>query len=617
MGTKRLHKPNEKILRTCSTYSHIIRFFLGLISSGFRKNPVPHSISSGLPNYFSPGLKFDAFVYLVDTPTSNWDTITQLEPIWSLYDKKYLVESFKRYETYNFSFPVSSKILKDEQDLYLMTVIIPHSAYQIKESSPKFSKLHTEMMDTLILTQTSLITMIEPLLIPEISILIGAGEEASVEKIEDVDVEDQLVKQKHFKSKIDIGLLYDEDPHPVNGSKFAFESKLPTSERNVYFPILFHSEFWIVERDFILLKDVQEDVPLNLTLSFKVYPVWLWAIQEQFDAVSSNPALVHTRTDFYMLKRILLDTNPVFLVFSFVFILLHSVFSFFAFKNDMQFWYRNESMVGLSAFSLAINLVCQVIIYLYLIESKGASWIIFFELTISLAITLWKLSRAVNISFLSNFPFIRIVSAQEYVESKTKEYDQVAIKWMSIFLLPCAFGYAVYALFKYRYRSWYSYCISVLAGVVYTFGFIMMTPQLYINYKLKSVDHLPWRALMYKSLNTFVDDVASFLIDMPWIHRISCFRDDIIFVVYIYQRWIYKVDKTCPSEWVERDISQPLPPVTTPAKILPPTPENEIPNTELALDAKESSTVLRRGKEDTSEATETARSTAFDKSAAQ
>jgi len=29
-------------------------------------------------------------------------------------------------------------------------------------------------------------------------------------------------------------------------------------------------------------------------------------------------------------------------------------------------------------------------------------------------------------------------------------------------------------------------------------GFIRMTPQLYINYKLKSVDHLPWRTLIYR-----------------------------------------------------------------------------------------------------------------------
>ena len=32
-----------------------------------------------------------------------------------------------------------------------------------------------------------------------------------------------------------------------------------------------------------------------------------------------------------------------------------------------------------------------------------------------------------------------------------------------------------------------------LVGFVYAFGFVMMTPQLYINYKLKSVAHIPWK----------------------------------------------------------------------------------------------------------------------------
>lgn len=27
-------------------------------------------------------------------------------------------------------------------------------------------------------------------------------------------------------------------------------------------------------------------------------------------------------------------------------------------------------------------------------------------------------------------------------------------------------------------------------------------------------------------------------------HRISCFRDDAVFIVYLYQRWAYRVDNT-------------------------------------------------------------------------
>ena len=56
-------------------------------------------------------------------------------------------------------------------------------------------------------------------------------------------------------------------------------------------------------------------------------------------------------------------------------------------------------------------------------------------------------------------------------------------------------------------------------------GFIMMTPQLFINYKLKSVAHLPWRMMTYKALNTFIDDLFAFVIKMPTLYRIGCFRD--------------------------------------------------------------------------------------------
>ena len=56
-------------------------------------------------------------------------------------------------------------------------------------------------------------------------------------------------------------------------------------------------------------------------------------------------------------------------------------------------------------------------------------------------------------------------------------------------------------------------------------GFIMMTPQLFINYKMKSVAHLPWRMMTYKALNTFIDDMFAFIIKMPMMYRIGCLRD--------------------------------------------------------------------------------------------
>lgn len=66
-------------------------------------------------------------------------------------------------------------------------------------------------------------------------------------------------------------------------------------------------------------------------------------------------------------------------------------------------------------------------------------------------------------------------------------------------------------------------------------GFIMMTPQLFINYKMKSVAHLPWRMMTYKALNTFIDDIFAFVIKMPTLYRIGCFRDGKLFFFWKMQ----------------------------------------------------------------------------------
>ena len=81
---------------------------------------------------------------------------------------------------------------------------------------------------------------------------------------------------------------------------------------------------------------------------------------------------------------------------------------------------------------------------------------------------------------------------------------------------------------------------ELLVGAVYTFGFILMCPQLYINYRMKSVAHLPWRQMTYKFLNTIIDDLFAFVIKMPTLHRLSVFRDDAVFLIQLYQRWITK-----------------------------------------------------------------------------
>ena len=146
---------------------------------------------------------------------------------------------------------------------------------------------------------------------------------------------------------------------------------------------------------------------------------------------------------------------------------------------------------------------------------------------------------------------------EEKAGPDAEDYDIIAMKYVGTCLLPFIVGYAYHNLTQNCHRSWYSWGIQTLASCVYAFGFVLMTPQLFINYKMKSVAHLPWRRFIYRALNTFIDDLFSFIIRMPAMHRLSVFRDDIVFIIYLYQRYLYGEDKSRSFE-EEEDGSAPI-----------------------------------------------------------
>lgn len=152
----------------------------------------------------------------------------------------------------------------------------------------------------------------------------------------------------------------------------------------------------------------------------------------------------------------------------------------------------------------------------------------------------------------SIFPY-RIVFEDKHklseTEEKTKEYDAIAFKYLYMVAVPLLLAYAVYSVIYDEHKSWYSFIITWLVGSVYAYGFLMMVPSLYINYRLKSVAHMPAKAMTYKFLNTFIDDLFAFTIKMPLLHRLATLRDDVIFFVYLYQSYKYTVDYTRVNEF--------------------------------------------------------------------
>jgi hypothetical protein len=134
-------------------------------------------------------------------------------------------------------------------------------------------------------------------------------------------------------------------------------------------------------------------------------------------------------------------------------------------------------------------------------------------------------------------------------KDETKAFDAQAVRTLMYIMTPCLLLYSAYSAVYDMHKGWYSFIIRIQARFIYFAGFAMMTPQIWINYKLKSVAHLPWRTFTYKALNTFIDDLFAFIIKMPTMHRLACFRDDVVFFILLYQRWIYRVDKLRANEY--------------------------------------------------------------------
>ncbi|RQM16325.1 hypothetical protein DD237_003883 [Peronospora effusa] len=318
-------------------------------------------------------------------------------------------------------------------------------------------------------------------------------------------------------------------------------------EAGLYSPVLFLNDFWLLEEHLIPINDTLTTLPLDI--SFYPLPMYKYALYTQMEQNFRNQEATgaSSKRETDNMKSIFIETNPYLLAVTVMVSLLHSLFDFLAFKNDISFWKNQKSLVGLSLRSIALNTFFQLVIFLYLMDND-TSWLILVQSGIGLVIEVWKIKKALVVSRDANNRLV-VSGVESYEDSPTAEHDRVAVAHLSYVLYPLIIGQAVYTLMYGVHKSWYSWVVSSLTSFVYAFGFIMMTPQLYINYKLKSVAHLPWRAMVYKSLNTFIDDLFAFVIKMPWMHRLSCFRDDLIFFIYLYQRWKYPVDAKRTNEF--------------------------------------------------------------------
>ena len=372
-----------------------------------------------------------------------------------------------------------------------------------------------------------------------------------VKEFEPLPMTQNLVSEKeHENNKMNFTLGY--APHfqlsimkePVDPLRIPLQ--LPQVKYNLRHkliaPHIYYNSNHLFKEYYTPLNETTTTVPF--TFKINTIPYWKWVLQHIFNhtlEIMSTLNFFEGEKEIIEYKRMLFETNIILLSVTWVVTLLHTLFDMLAFKNDFEFWKKQKNFKGVSAKSIILSIIIEFIIILYLFDNE-TNFLVILTNIIGLCLSIWKFTKIFSLNFFGQGSFLQYKDKQ-LEQSETKQYDDKAIKILGIICIPLCFGYALYALYTQEFKSWYSFILTTLVGFVYVFGFLRMTPQLFINYKLKSVPNLPVNYFIYKFLNTIIDDLFSFIMKMPMLHRIACFRDDIIFIIYMIQRFIYPVDK--------------------------------------------------------------------------
>jgi len=325
------------------------------------------------------------------------------------------------------------------------------------------------------------------------------------------------------------------------------------SKRKEYrFPI--HINSFVSPRDeYVPLPSASDNDDLRIKIRYRPTGFSFWIFQMHLTmSMEKMEEFGFAEYDLDSLKMMATGSSPWLLITAYFVIVLHLIFEVMAVSSDISFWKERTSFEGFSSSSIIMEVITTGIILLYL-RDTGETVIVQWFTMARILLDIWKLSKLVKVRVTGIWPF---VTSQRHSQTpNTLDSFESKLIWrLFMAILPLIVIVSAYQLVYRQHASWWSWLIQSLALCAYTGGFVAMTPQLFRNYKLKSVEHMPWNVLFYQGINTFIDDLFSLLIRMPQMHKMSVFRDDIVFVIYHFQRWLYKKRRTVDNDGAEEPV---------------------------------------------------------------
>uniref|UniRef100_A0A674EN30 Lipid scramblase CLPTM1L n=1 Tax=Salmo trutta TaxID=8032 RepID=A0A674EN30_SALTR len=345
----------------------------------------------------------------------------------------------------------------------------------------------------------------------------------------------------HWRSRLTLNMMSEDFtfnrgtlPSDVRRYMRVFQDE----NRMVYLPLLHIDELSVRVKDMMEINGSTTKLPLTISyegLSLRQFRLWI----HMQDVMFSLKRFGFTEVNIDEIKGVLVDNNLYLLALTTLVTAFHFIFEFLAFKNDISFWRKKKNMVGMSRKTVLWRCFSTIVILLKMLEERS-SLLGLIPVGIGTTIEVSAMNQHINSGLFLETGCLQVGKFDES-ERKTIQHDTQAMKCLSYLVYPLSISGAIFSL-------WVISIIPTETGLppagIYAFGFLSMAPQLFINFKLKSVGHLQWNVLMYKAVNTFVNDAFTCVFSTHPSHQLGCFRDEILFLLYLYQRRLYSTNKT-------------------------------------------------------------------------
>lgn len=154
----------------------------------------------------------------------------------------------------------------------------------------------------------------------------------------------------------------------------------------------------------------------------------------------------YTEDTIDLIKETLFDNNFYLVVVYFTLSMVQTFMQIFAFKNEIQVWKNVENRPGLSIKSLYQMLVFELIIVLYLYEKDANRLYMIFHL-FDLVLTVWKITRALQISIGSQNRFFISIRYKQWYHNKVESADSEATHYTNYLIIALFIPFMLYKLY--------------------------------------------------------------------------------------------------------------------------------------------------------------------------